>query len=212
MTAVLYPLYTIAQIALLVWGGRLWPRSRSRALALLLLVITALLFDNLVIAMGRRLGEGGLLESLNWLRFLFHVLLTPLLIVTAVDQTRRAGVRWANQRVALIVAWVMAAALIILGFLSDLAGMVLSPVEHGGTLRYAEIGGGPPIPSIITIMAIIIVGLFVWRKLRWPWMFAGAMVMFIGAAVPPSVVGPAVGSGAEIALLAGLLATEKRLL
>jgi hypothetical protein len=211
MTAILYPLYAVAQAALLAWGVRLWPRSRSLALGLLLLVGAALVYDNLIIAIGRLLGEGSLLHALNWPRFLFHALLTPLLLVTAVYQAGRGGISWAAGRVGQIAAWVVALGLILFGIIHDLVGLSLSPTLYGGTLRYAAESSGPPIPAIITIVIIMVVGIFVWRQLRWPWMFVGALVMFIGAAVPPSIVGPAVGSGVEIALLAGLLATEQRL-
>lgn len=210
MTAILYPLYALAQAALLAWGVRLWPRSRSLALGLLLLVGAALVYDNLIIASGRLLGEGPLLHALNWPRFLFHALFTPLLLVTAVYQAGRGGVGWAASQIGQIAAWVVALSLITFGVIHDLVGLSLSPTVYGGTLRYAAAGSGPPIPAIITIVIIIVVGIFVWRQLRWPWMFAGALVMFIGAAVPTSLVGPAVGSGVEIALLAGLLATEQK--
>lgn len=212
MTAILYPLYTIAHIALLVWGVRLWPRSRSLGLGLLLLVGAALVYDNLIIAIGRLLGEGALLETLNWPRFLFHALFTPLLLVTAVNQAGRAGVGWAGSQVGQAAAWLTALGLILFGLWHDIVGMTLSPVTYGGTLRYVSEGSGPPIPAIITIIIIIVVGVFIWRPLRWPWMFVGALVMFVGAAIPASRVGPAVGSGVEIALLAGLLATERRLM
>ena len=211
MTAILYPLYTMAHAALLVWGSRLWPRSRSLGLALLLLVGAALVYDNLIIAIGRLLGEGSLLQSLNWPRFLFHALFTPLLLVTAVHQAGRAGLRWASSQIGQAAAWLVALGLILFGLIHDMVGITLTPTAYGGTLRYAAAAGGPPIPAIITIIIIIIVGLLIWRPLRWPWMFVGAIIMFIGAAAPPSIVGPAVGSGVEIALLAGLLATEKKL-
>jgi len=211
MTAILYPLYAIAHAALLAWGIRLWPRSRSLALGLLLLVGVALVYDNLIIAVGRLIGEGSLLHTLNWPRFLFHALFTPLLLVTAVYQAGRGGVGWAAGQTGQIAAWVVALSLITFGVIHDLVGINLSPTLYGGTLRYAVAGSGPPIPAIITIIIIIVVGIFVWRQMRWPWMFAGALVMFVGAAVPTSLVGPAVGSGVEITLLAGLLATESRL-
>ncbi|MCA9951862.1 MAG: hypothetical protein KDE48_19560, partial [Anaerolineales bacterium] len=93
--------------------------------------------------------------------------------------------------------------------LSEMPRMVFEPVVYGSTLRYVDTAvAGPPLPSIITITLIIIIGIFIWRKQRWPWLFAGALIMFIGSAMPPSVVGPAIGSGAEVVLLTSLLATE----
>ena len=208
MATLIYTIFTIAHILLLIWGLRLWRQSGSIRLFLVLLPIIGLVYDNAVIALGSLPGPGELLQSLNVGRFLLHAIITPMLIMAALDMARRAGVGWASNQIVFALFGVFTVILILFG-LSEMPRMVFEPVVYGSTLRYVDTAvAGPPLPSIITITLIIIIGIFIWRKQRWPWLFAGALIMFIGSAMPPSVVGPAIGSGAEVVLLTSLLATE----
>lgn len=208
MATLLYTIFTIAHILLLIWGVRLWRQSGSIRLFLVLLPIIGLLYDNAIIALGSLLGPSELLQTLNMGRFLLHAIITPMLIMAALDMARRAGVGWAANRVVYALFGVFTIVLILFG-LTEMPKMVFEPVVYGGTLRYVDTAvAGPPIPSIITIILIMVIGIFIWRKQKWPWLFIGALLMFIGSAMPPSVVGPAVGSGTEVILLTSLLATE----
>lgn len=211
MAELLYILYTLAHIALLIWGIRLWQNSRKLYLFLILLPIMGLVYDNAIIAVGRFIGEGALLQSLNQGRFLLHVIITPILIAASVALAGQAGVGWAKKRVAHVLFGLLTLALILFG-LSSYVQFRYESEWFGNTLRYVDTAvAGPPIPSIITIIVIMIIGLFIWRAMRWPWLFVGGLIMFIGSAIPPSIVGPIVGSGAEVILLASLLATEWRI-
>ncbi len=208
MATLIYIIYTIAHILLLIWGVRLWRQSGSIRLFLVLLPIIGLLYDNAIIALGSLLGPSELLQTLNMGRFLLHAIITPMLIMAALDMARRAGVGWAANRVVYALFGLFTVVLILFG-LSEMPRMVFEPVVYGSTLRYVDTAvAGPPIPSIITIILIMVIGIFIWRQQQWPWLFIGALLMFIGSAMPPSVVGPAVGSGAEVILLTSLLATE----
>jgi hypothetical protein len=209
MAAILYPLYSLAFIGLLVWAIFLWFTQRSTALIILMATLAALLYDNVVITIGSLIGEGDLLLALNNGRYLIHALVTPLLIFAALNQAQRLGIRTAGKRGVQIAAAIGILLLIGLG-LADFANDTLTPVWFMDTLRYASEGGGPPIPAIITIVVLMALGIAIWRQAGWPWLFAGSLIMFIGSAVPSSVAGPVVGSGAEIVLLAALLATEKQ--
>ena len=209
MAEILYILYTVAHIALLIWGIRLWQNGRKFALFLILLPILGLIYDNGVIALGRFMGEGDLLQTLNQGRFLLHTLITPMLIAAAAALAAQAGIEWAKKRVTHALFGVISVALIGFG-LTDFARFVYAAEWFGGTLRYVDTAvAGPPIPSIITIIILMIIGGFIGRNGRWPWLFVGSLIMFIGSAIPPSIVGPIVGSGVEVVLLGSLLATEK---
>jgi len=211
MAELLYILYTLAQITLLVWGIRLWRRSRKITLFLILLPIVGLIYDNAVIALGRFVGESDLLQILNQGRYLLHVIITPMLIAASVALADQAGVGWAKKRISHALFGLLTLALIVFGLI-EFARFAYAPEWFGNTLRYVETAvSGPPIPSIITIIVIMIIGIFIWRKISWPWLFAGGLIMFIGSAIPPSIVGPIVGSGAEVILLASLLATAQRI-
>lgn len=210
MAVALYFIYTIIHIGLLVWGIRLWRQARSIRLLLILLPIAGLIYDNAVIAVGVIVGEGSLLEMMNNGRYLLHAIITPMLIMAAVDLARRAGVGLANNRIVYTIFGLLTVGLMAFGLL-EWQHMVFAPERYAGSLRYVDVAvAGPPIPAIVTIFVILGWSIGIWRSLRWPWLFVGALVMFLGSAIPPSVVGPAVGSGAEVVLLASLLATEWR--
>ena len=210
MAEILYIFYTIAHIILLGWGIRLWRISRSLTLFLILLPIAGLIYDNGVIAIGQFVGEGDTLIVLNQGRYLLHAIITPMLIAASIALAGQAGVGWAKKRATHITFGIVTLGLIFMG-LSEFRHFVFAPEWFSGTLRYVETAvAGPPIPSIITIIIVAIVGVFIWRAIRWPWLFIGGLIMFVGSAIPPSVVGPVVGSGGEVVLLTSLLATAGR--
>lgn len=210
MAQFLYPFYTLAYIGLLVWAVFLWFRGSSLALAIIFAIIVGLLYDNAVIGYGIYMGESDLLLNMNKLRFLIHGVLTPLLILAALNQTKRFGVETAGKRWMQILFIVVALILIGMG-LAEFSNIQMEPVYYAGTLRYVDTNSTPPIPSIVTIVITAVLGIVVWRKAKWPWLFATAVVMFVGSAIPPSVVGPTIGSGAEIVLILGFIFTEKNL-
>ncbi len=210
MAQFLYPFYTLAYIGLLIWAIFLWFRGSSLALAIIFAIIVGLLYDNAVIGYGIYMGESELLLNMNKLRFLIHGVLTPLLILAALNQAKRFGIETAGKRWMQILFIVVALIFIGLG-LAEFSNIHMEPVYFSGTLRYVDTNSTPPIPSIVTIVITAVLGIVIWRKAKWPWLFAAAAVMFVGSAIPPSIVGPTIGSGAEIVLILGFIFTEKNL-
>ena len=94
-------------------------------------VAAALVYDNGVIAAGRPLGAGDLLEGLNAGRFAGHALFTPLLIVVGA-LLARAG------RTLLSVAAGLTAVLIVFGVYTDIVRLRLVPERYADTLRYVN--------------------------------------------------------------------------
>lgn len=222
MWTAIFILLAALNLALLIWGLRLYRRVPAGGLTMLLLPILFLPYDNAIVALGRFIGEGNLLRDLNWPRFAAHALLTPLWIIAAGALARQAGLGWARSRWVMGAFCVLATGLIVLLDIPKLLTLQLHPACFADTVRYADsvsasqlcsptqpvtAGGGPPIAAIIAIVVLLVVSVLVWRKARWPWMFAGAVVMFLTAAAPPSLVGPGVGSMGEVGLGAALLAT-----
>ncbi len=83
------------------------------------------------------------------------------------------------------------------------------PVQFQGTLRYSNTAAMvPPIPAIVTVVVIGLIGALMWAQVAWPWLFVCAVVTFLGSAVPPRWVGPLLSSGTEIVLMVGLWLTE----
>ena len=115
MATLIYTIFTIAHILLLIWGLRLWRQSGSIRLFLVLLPIIGLVYDNAVIALGSLPGPGELLQSLNVGRFLLHAIITPMLIMAALDMARRAGVGWASNQIVFALFGVFTVILILFG-------------------------------------------------------------------------------------------------
>ncbi|MEV4132932.1 hypothetical protein AB0J72_12295 [Dactylosporangium sp. NPDC049742] len=157
---------------------------------LVVVVAGALVYDNTVIAAGRFVGEGDVLEGLNAGRFVGHALFTPLLIVVG------AGLARGGRRTLAALA----AVLVGIGIWADVVRLRLVPERYADTLRYVnDNAAGPPVPAVVAILVLIGVGVVLWRQDRWPWLFAGAVAMFGAAAAGFAV--PWLGNLGELVLL-----------
>lgn len=158
-------------------------KVRSSYTVLLLLVLAGLVYDVFVIALGRFVGEGSFLTTLNAGRFIVHALLTPAMMIFGFGVLRKAGVGWAQSRTTHIVLCIVVTLLIALGAYSDIFQLDLQPSLVMDTLRYTNEGGikGPPIPAVLSIIFLLVAGITLWRKTGWWWLAAGAIFMFIAA-------------------------------
>src|SRR5699024_3843192 len=77
------------------------------------LVIIGLIYDNLIIAFGKFIGEGNLLKSLSYIRFWLHALFTPTLILLAWDICFRSGLLWAKKLFWKVLAYLITIGLIL---------------------------------------------------------------------------------------------------
>ncbi len=184
MLTALYAFYTLALLTCLVFAVRWW-RVRPTSYGVLFLVVLAgLVYDNLIIALGARVGEGDLLKTLSAGRFYLHGLLTPVLVIFAFGVLRQAGVGWAQSGWAHALVCLVASALIGYGVYRDIILLDLQPVVQLDILRYTSAGSkGPPIGSIGTILVLIGLGASLWRKTGWLWLALGALAMFVAAGV-----------------------------
>jgi hypothetical protein len=174
--------------------------ARLRAWAVTV-VAGALVYDNGVIALGRPLGEGDLLEGLNAGRFVGHALFTPLLIIVG------AGLVRAGKGISAAAG--LAAVLVALGVYTDIVRLRLVPERYADTLRYVnDNAAGPPVPAVVAILVLIGVGVVLWRRDGWPWVFAGAVAMFVAAGAGFAV--PWLGNLGELVLLTTVVLTVRR--
>jgi hypothetical protein len=209
MAAILHLIYTLAHLGLMFWGLHLFPQSSNIGTILLLVVLTGLIYDNLIISLGSLIGEGEVLEFLNKLRFLFHTLFTPLLVVIAVELANYAGVEWFGDPIVRFMAWLVAIGLIEFEFRKKYLTLKLESTTFAGTLRYREAESNSlPMAAILTIVLVAAIGIIIWQTMQCPWVFVGALIMFFGSAVPTRLVGPVLGSGVEIVLLLSFLVIE----
>lgn len=208
MDTVLYFLFTAAYIGLIIWG-----LSRQRSwnfMSFIYLVLLGLIYDNGMIALGKFIGEGSLLENLSLLRFWSHALLTPTLVLFSYGALREAGVEWSRKKVVGIAAILYTAALIGIELLLETIGMELTLEKEYGVLRYvsADPASGPPIMVLLVSVVLIAAGAILWKKREWKWMLVGAVVMTIGSAVEIPVDSSAATNAFELFLLTALVWTK----
>lgn len=211
MDTVLFLGFAAAYLALLVWGISLAVRHGWWTPANLpLLVLAALVFDNLVIGVGRFIGEGPVLEGINLSRFYVHALVTPVLVAWALHALRRAGFGFAQERWWQVVSIGAVLALVVLEWFTEVRGLEIVPREEYGTLSYtnAEPATGPPVMVLIVALVLIVVGAMLWKKQGWPWLLAGAVLMTIGSAVEIPVESGAATNAFELILLVSIMATK----
>ncbi len=208
MTGIAHALIAIVQLGLAVIGTLAARRQQTLAIVLVVAVVYGLAYDNVVLALGAVLDAGPLLEALNAPRYWIHGLLTPATIwaaftvLGAIGHPAGTSRGWSASVASLTIA------MVALGAWIDVVGLDLEPVSEQGITRYVnsfEPVAGPPVAAVVTILAVLTVGIVVWQRTRWPWLAVGATVMFLTAAVPgPILLLQSVG---EIAFAAGLVAT-----
>jgi hypothetical protein len=212
--SIIYPLthlsFVLIEWVLVGWAIRLWQRSTSLAMIVLPIVLVSMSYDNLILSIGSLIGEGELLKTLCMLRFLLHYLVVPLFIVIGVEIAHRAGASWAN-RVVRVLSWVIALGLTAIDIDTHYIGLELVPIEFAGILRYHVANlSGPPIITIVVNLFVLLIGIGIWFRLKWPWLFVGTLVSLIGNAIPSYAVGTLAGSYSELVMAISLLLTQER--
>jgi hypothetical protein len=225
VSAYLYPLYVTVHLGVFLWCLNLIFSYRAPGAAIIALITGGLVYDNLIISLGTTIGIGPLLQNLSWPRFAMHALLTPFMIIAVTQIAVAGGVRWAASPVWRVVAWVLVGAMAVYGALEHLVGLQTFPACFDGIVRYttnlapshfcfeeqvAVKGAGPPIPSIVGNIITLAVGIALLRSHRWPWLAAGALVMFAAAGVPIDTYGMAASNGGEAVLMLSFVATINR--
>lgn len=214
---IIYPLghLSIALIewVLISWGIRLWQQLSSLAMIVLPLLLLSTSYDNLILSIGNLIGEGELLESLSMLRFLLHYLIVPLFIVIGVELAHRARAAWATT-VVRVMSWVIAFGLAGIDITKNYIGLELEPNYFAGILRYTAANlSGPPIITIVVNLFMVLIGIGIWIRLKWPWLFVGTLIALIGNGISSSspIVGTFTASISELLMAISLLLTEQQI-
>ncbi|RNF39141.1 hypothetical protein [Planococcus salinus] len=208
MDTILFFLFTAAYIGLLIWA---LSKQRSWNLtSFLYLVLLGLIYDNAIIASGRYIGEGPLLENLSFIRFWSHALLTPTLALFSLGALRQAGVGWAKKKAVFYVVLGYTLAMIAVEFVFEVWGLELMVEKEYGLVKYASAdpASGPPIMILLVTIVLIATGILLWKHIGWKWMLIGAGVMTIGSFVPIPVDSAAVTNAFELFLLFTLVWTK----
>ena len=208
MAVYLYPIYTFATLALAIGGISLFQQTGQISTIILIGVIAGMTYDNFIISIGHLIGEGNLLKLLNRLRFLFHNLLVPTLVISASTIISNAGVQWAKNPVFHYGCWAVALGLIVCGLANDFKQEELIPSYFAGTLRYKPKKPAIPTTTILTALFCAIAGISMWFQIEWAWMFVGTLIMFGGNAFSTKPIGPLVASVVDVVFIFTLLATD----
>ncbi|MFD1363277.1 hypothetical protein [Lentibacillus salinarum] len=211
MDTFLYFFYSAAYLALLVWSIRITPKTQFSSLrSFIYLVLVGLIFDNTVVAVGRFVGEGDLLEILNLLRYWIHAFFTPTLVLFSLGVLRSAGIKGLNNKFAFYGTVLFTSILIVLEVLTEIRGLKLKLEGECGVLRYVpiETESGPPLMILLVTLVLVISGILLWKLDGWIWMFIGVTIMTLGSAVPVPVNSSAIINGFELILTISLVATK----
>src|SRR5690625_113715 len=198
-------------VCLLIWGLSL---ARNQDLLnftnVLLLVIIGLVYDNFIIAFGRFIGEGNVLENLSYVRFWLHALFTPTLILFAWSIYFRTGLPSAKKRFWKVLAYLITIGLILYELFASVKGLQLEPNWNNGVLTYESSGQsvGPFMVIIITII-LGIVGLLLMIKFRFFWLFIGTLVMISGGILAIWIKYFPIMNGLEFLFIVSLLWTKQ---
>jgi len=215
MDTFLYFLYATLYAALLIWGlYGIRKQDLARWTGVIYIVILPLIYDNLLLATGKWIGEGELLESLNFSRFCLHALITPLLVMYSIGTLRESGIEWAKKKWPVLVGILYTFGLIVLEFSIEVMGLELEVVKEYGVVSYSNVeeATGPPLMVLLVTLILIVASAILWKKTKWPVFFIGAIVMTIGSAIPINVDSGAVTNAFELFLIFTLIWTKRRLI
>mgnify|MGYP000902002302 CR=1 FL=1 len=150
----------------------------------LVLVIFGLVYDNLIIAFGRFIGEGNTLEALSKIRYLFHALFTPMLIIFAWSVFRKTGLLSIQQTFWKLLAYILTIGFIVYELLTSIIGMKLEPKWEDGVLTYENVAQ-PGFPFMVVVVTLIlgVVGVLLMKKSRFPWLLIGTIVILLGGII-----------------------------
>ncbi len=210
MDAIIFSIFAVLYAALFIWSIRSHKWMLS---SVILLVVAALIYDNGIIAIGHLIGEGTTLEMLNSWRFWLHAFCTPMLILFSVAMMREAGIHWAQKKWVLIVGVIYTIIAIIVEYRETLADFSIEAKQEYGALSYSatEPASGPPLMILLVLAMLLLAGIMLWRKAKWPWMLIGTVIMTIGSAVPINIGSNAITNAFELILLFTLVWTKKKM-
>jgi hypothetical protein len=184
----------LLQAVLWVRCWQLWRTRRVRVAALLLIPQFGLVWDNLIVGLGRFIGFGPLLEALSWPRFWMHWLFGTWLIVAAGSALRLAGFAWMRPVRSMVMFCSLTAALTMFD-LPHFWRDSLHPVCEFDLIRYSTavaadtlcyagqpvVKSSPPIASILACFVLIGAGLVLSLRRGFSYMFVGSVLMLASA-------------------------------
>jgi hypothetical protein len=240
ISAIIFPILLIGFVIQLIYlSTRLSIKQKYHKQALFFLsgITLGLIYDTLILSIGRYVGFGAFLFNLNYGRYAIHSIFTPLLMVVV----ERLEHSWEeknniikespdiqNSKKEQIIKFLKSRSLfgylifglwifsIFYSIFHDLIHLEMEERTIDGVVYYRHLseGTGPPLIPILTIIIILVISVY-WciKSHRGYWLIlVGSGVMFFAAAVPSSIVGPVAGSIGELILNYSIVGTSFQLL
>ncbi|SHN23777.1 hypothetical protein [Gracilibacillus kekensis] len=208
MDTFFYTFFVFAYMILMIWTFKSSQKELTYR-SFLYLIIIGLLYDNLILAVGRFVGTGELLEILNLGRYWIHALVTPTLVLFSYGILKLAEVSWMKHNIVKWLSVIVAIMLSVIEILMVLQ-LELKPIWDNGVLQYISTSSTnhPPYMIIGVTCVLLIGGFIVYRKTKWKWMLIGTVIMGVGSALSSFLPSGAVTNGFELFLLFTLALTK----
>ncbi|SER55196.1 hypothetical protein SAMN04487944_10623 [Gracilibacillus ureilyticus] len=209
MDTFFYFLFVIAYISLLVWAVYSSSQNLSYR-SFLFLVITGLVYDNALLAFGRFIGAGELLETLNAARYWIHAIVTPTLVLYCYGILKLLNIEWVNSNKGKMVFYYITLLLIAIELIIEVIPLNLKPVWENGVLNYAPVTANnhPPYMILAVTVILLVTSIILCKKTKWKWMLIGTVLMGAGSAAAPLFPSGALTNGFELILIFTLVITK----
>ena len=214
MATFLYPLFTIALLWLFfrLWRLRKNNQSIAAGVLILQLVIFCWAFDGVILSLGR-FSEDDLLMNMSHARLVLRNLFVPLLLVTGYEFASRGEVPGFQNKIIRLVVWLISLSLTgFTGFIEWQLRDDLFLREFMGVVLYDHVYGFPRFLWVLFFIVLTLMGVLIWRKLKWVWVWVGGLIAVMASLFPLLAFAPLVAAGAQVVLASCLVATERRLL
>lgn len=211
----IFAAYVLIHLALLALSFR-WQLSGLRTW-LIRAILIGVIYDNSMLLLSSLYGTADWLRPLNFPRWWLHGLLLPWLSLYALSLLRQTGLAIVFRGWFTAIFVVVTAVCIAYSVWYDIIVLDLTTrlfEDPNGFFRSMErftaVDSPLPLGTIFTNVFILPFAVMIWRKTGWPWLFAGALSIFlINAASAALAYGFLLGNFAEILFLLALLKTEQ---
>jgi len=190
-------LLAIGHGVIVVWMVRLWGMKRAPGDLLIATICGTIAYDNIITIIARLTGADALLETMMDLRWAMHSIFTPFMMIVIMEISAAAGNEFVRKPAARAAVWATVLLFSTHGVIVDLLRIDLGlPAAD-----LLSVGVAAHLDTLITEALILVLGVDLWRRQRWPWMFIGGMAMLIAAITRPVVLGMNLGSDGAIILM-----------
>lgn len=197
MEIISHLLLAIGHGAIVVWMFRLWSTKRAPGDLLIATICGTIAYDNAITVIALLAGADALLETMMDLRWAMHSIFTPFMMIVIMEIAAAAGNEFVRRPVVRTVIWTTV-------MLFSTHGLVVDLLRIDVGLPAAEFfanGVGTHLDTLITAALILALGVDLWRRQQWPWMFMGGLTMLTVAMARPVVLGVNLGNDGAIILM-----------